>query len=283
MDAILSANAGNEPAQQATTTQPALTQPEPKANPNADFLSSIQNSELRGMAEVKQWKSVDDVLQSYKNAEGLLGHKADELVVAPNDKDPDSYTNYLKKAGLPDSADEYDIQLKDGDEQMTKAFKDMLHKSGLTKKQATSLVNNYSEWANNLTKQMQDKQTNELLTKQQNDLNALKAEWSINYDENLYKAKQAIKFAGLNENETKALEQALGTKRAVEIMHKFALPLNESKFKEVVNDDYSPEGARERINHFMRDKEKMSRLMKGDKAEQLEWTNLHNLLVLQKK
>ena len=127
------------------------------------------------------YKTADDVYKSHKNQQSMIG--ADKVVLPKDTGTPEQWAEYYKKTGRPDSADGYGL----GDE--AKDVANLMHKHGLSKKQATALYEDYKGMA---TKGQED--TLAQYEKQKAEgMNQLKSLWGDKYEEKLATAQRALK------------------------------------------------------------------------------------------
>lgn len=153
---------------------------------------------------VAKYKTVGELAKGYTEAQKLIGAKG---VILPSEKaTPEEVDRFYNTLGRPEKADGYKLsplenlhpELKMTPETES-AFKALVHKHGLTAKQADGL---YKEYFGMISGS---------LTKRDESLNASKHEaekelrmsWGPEYDKNLNSAKRLIeKFGGANARES---------------------------------------------------------------------------------
>jgi hypothetical protein len=110
----------------------------------SEFLSSLPE-ELRGEPSLKNVKDINDLATQFLNAQKTIGKK---YVGEPDTDSTEELMNYYKGIGMPETPEGYELEVTDDlkkigfDDSM---FKEMSHKAGLTKKQASNLLKVYSE------------------------------------------------------------------------------------------------------------------------------------------
>jgi len=112
--------------------------------------------------------------------------KVPDLMIRPKDDDADAMQTLYRQLGQPEKADDYrlpEIDVPEGipvDEDALKAFAPIAHKYGLSQKQFEGVLKDYNEG------QLQD------ILKQksgyQEQMQSLKGEWGLTFDENMQKA-----------------------------------------------------------------------------------------------
>jgi hypothetical protein len=216
----------------------------------ADWTSSLPE-ELKGVVTTKGFKTPADVLQSYVNAEKLIG--ADKIL-APKDGKWDKAA--LSKLGVPESPDKYQIKrptLPEGmayDEAFEKAALTKAHELGLMPQQVQSLLDLYAA--------QQSTQMGRIAEMQQQQQEAtatmLKQEWGNAYQAKLENAGKAMRMIGGD-----ALAEALietGAGNHPEIVRAFAKigdMLGEDRIRagQPSGFNLTPEEARNEANRLM--------------------------------
>lgn len=131
----------NQPANQGVS-QPAA-QPQAPAQPTSNFSIPTEYQD-RGWAE--KIKSSDDLFKAYDNAQSLIGKRP--AGIPSQDASDAEWDNFYKAVGRPDDA-KYDFKDPEGLPEGfdTSSFKEqasqILHKAGLSQKQADLVYNEY--------------------------------------------------------------------------------------------------------------------------------------------
>lgn len=187
------------------------------------------NDEDRAWAASKGWKEDTPVLdvakaslQSYRNLETMFGaDKAGRTVLLPKDQnDKPAFDAIFEKLGKPQKPDDYKLPVPEGtDGAFLKLATDAFHKTNLTVDQAKGIYDWYR--ATELDAAQQAKTRNE------QSITALEAEWGQAFEQNVEIGRTAMKAAGLEPNEIKALEMALTPGRLAKMMHTLGQPFAE--------------------------------------------------------
>jgi len=123
-----------DPAPAAPAAEPA---PEPEPKPATGWLTQVPK-ELREHPSLIKHGKMGDLLQDYIELSG----KAERALYLPGkDAKPEEIQAFLKKMGIPESAEGYELDeklVKDqpGGKEFLEAFRTMAHTAGMTKKQA---------------------------------------------------------------------------------------------------------------------------------------------------
>lgn len=168
-------------------------------------------NEFEGMAipetykdtPVGKYKTVGEVIKGYGEAQKLIGAKG---VILPGEKaTPEEIDKFYNTIGRPEKPDGYklsplenlhpEIKLSPEDEM---GFKALMHKHGLTARQADGLYKEYFGMiSGSLTKRDEGMQASKHEAEK-----ALRTDWGADYDKNLNSAKRLIeKFGGANARE----------------------------------------------------------------------------------
>lgn len=237
--------------------------------------------EVKGFVQTKGWKGPADVIGSYQNLEKLLGaDKAGRAIVPPKDDAPaEEWAAFYGKLGRPETPDGYKIPVPDGgNPEFAKAAAGKFHELGLNAKQAQGLA----EWHNGVvTEQIQSQ---EAAFEQQSavDLQDLQKSWGKDFEANSELARRARREAGLTEAEGKAMERALGLKKAAEVFSflgkQFAeAPMKGGEGAGSGNFGTTPEAAKARISALKADPDWTAKYIKGDADARSEFARLHKI------
>ena len=163
-----------------------------------EWINSISDEGLRADPNITKYKTVDEFAKGHVNLSKLIGAKG---VVLPSEKaTPEELNEFYGKIGRPAKADDYKftapkelhskVQVTP---EFNKGFAELVHKNGLTQKQAEGI---YGEYLNmwNTGEQSIEKSANENRMKAETQL---RQEWGANYDKNLSNTKAMLnKFGG---------------------------------------------------------------------------------------
>lgn len=132
----------NPPAPAAATAFDFRTLVDDQGNFLAGFGAKLPD-ELKGL---EKFRSPKQLLEGYSNLSQLLGKKADAVVIPGPDATPEEWAPVLKRLGVPDSPEGYQLkapdQLPEGvtvDAEELKEFAKTAHQLGLTPQQVAKL------------------------------------------------------------------------------------------------------------------------------------------------
>lgn len=132
------------PAASGGGTPPAAA---PAVQPDAG--GGASGSWLEGLGDLgkdpslQMFKDPASLAKSWVSAQKMIG--AEKIVIPGKEATDEDWENLYNKLGRPKSADEYKFELPEGakeDEKLSKEFKSLAHKAGLTPRQAQAIV----EW-----------------------------------------------------------------------------------------------------------------------------------------
>lgn len=290
------------PAPEAATTGPVETSPSPEAQApisdilgsdvptaapvdtgpvdNSDFMSLLgDNNDLKVLVEKKGWKSVEDALNSYSNLESKMGSKFENLTA-------DEIKEMNTKLGVPQDTDGYDfggIEVADDiplDDTRLNDFKDMALQAGLTNEQAARLVNDvYSKEVVQIKEQ-------QALAKQQQeqDLNTLKEEYGLAFNDKKALANQALNEFDPSGEALQALKDAglQSNPAIVKLLVQIGEMTGEEPAKGIKAERPSgamaPADAKKEMSAMLSDREFMRRVNSGDTAAQAKFESIGKMM-----
>lgn len=170
-----------------------------------------------GYVQSKGWDGPKSLVESYRNAEKLLGVPADQIVRLPKDRDPSLMGEVYDKLGRPKSPDGYSIPMPQagGDEALAKAVAPIFHEAGLTQAQVEKVVG----WWNETAGKAVEAQQAELAQRDEQQLADLKREWGPQGQANAVLVDRAAEKLGLTTDHLQALKQALGPGETMKFLH----------------------------------------------------------------
>lgn len=182
---------------------------------DAPWFAGFEDPVLRGKAEANGWKSPEDAVKNYANLEKHLGVPADRLLKLPEAADAPEWKEIRTKLGwpaAPEKAEDYGITAPEGmDPTFATEVSKVMHKLGLTKEQASGLV----QWNSEFGAQLGEKETQRLAAEDQLGLAELRTKWGQQYDGSVALARRAGQelsaVAGLTPEQLSAMEGAVGT------------------------------------------------------------------------
>ena len=187
MSELQPTNPGNEPQDITPAT----------GNENDNHFASLEGEDL-GFVQNKGWKTVGDMLQSYKNLEKLRGVPENELVRISAEPKEEEVAAIMKRLGAPDNYEDYGIALDPNDDgPFVKDLLIAMQQAGLTKSQATKLNGAYEAslkgYLENLQNQIQARDT-----AQEQEIDKM---WGQNAVMNRELCKKAARTLGLTEEQ----------------------------------------------------------------------------------
>ena len=234
----------------------------------------------RGYVQNKGWTKPADVLGGYQNLEKLLGaDKAGRGVILPkDDATPEEMSAFYNKLGRPENADGYKLPIPEGQSpEFAKTAAGWFHEMGLSAKQAEGLTGKWNEF------QAQAAEAAEAQYAQQSTLDEqeLRREWGKDFDAHAELARRARREAGLTDEEGRALERALGLKKAANVFAKLGKQYAESPMKGGEGSTgagkfgNTPADAKARIAALKADTGWTEKYLNGDVTARQEFERLH--------
>lgn len=264
----------------ATPNQPsAPAQPAVTANDNP--FSSLQGEEL-GFVQNKGWKTVGDMLQSYRNLEKLRGVPENELLRLPQNPKQEDLQAIYKRLGAPDKYEDYGIEVKNEDDApFVKNLLIAMQRAGLNKAQAKELndtyetnLRSYLEELNNRIKARD--------TVQEQELDKMWGKDAVLNRELCRKV--AAKLGFTEEQNVKMKEVFGGPKGQYEFLYKLSSLVNEDLGKGLSAPGsaslgiVTPDQARARRSVLMSDSDWVERYMNGSEECREEMRNLNKII-----
>ena len=158
-----------------------------EVNPLAINMESLPD-DIRHEPVLKNFKSWDALAKSYVHANRKLGVPSDQLMQIPQGENAD-WNGVYKAMGRPDTPDQYELN---GTGEMADNFRNQAHQLGLSQKQASELMNWYSEVQSSV-----DSSDDEDFAKEQVQWVAdLQKEWGDSYIKNTKLAERAFRQFG---------------------------------------------------------------------------------------
>lgn len=265
-------------AQVNTAVDNPLNTTAPQAKTGA-WYESIADETLRGYVESKGFKGVEDVISSYKQAETLLGDKVNAAVIPGADATPEQWEEFYNKLGRPSSANDYKLELPEGDDgAFSKTAAEWMHKAGLNQQQAQGLNKYWNEFVVNQQAAIEQQRQ----IQHQNELQSLKQEWAQNYDKNVELARRAARSLGVNDDMANKLQNAIGPKEMMNLFSKIGNGFSEHTFHGS-NDNASPfgmsvEAARARQQDIMKTQLLREKYISGDPTLRTEMDTLNRII-----
>ena len=232
-----------------------------------------------GVDKLPERDALAKVIPMYRSAEQKLGVPADQLLRLPkDDNDAEGFKAIMSKLGAPETPDGYGIKVQDGQsDEFLKTATGWFHELGVPKRQAEGLAGKWNEY---ITSQ-QIAREEQLNTKAEKEIHALKTEYGQDFDKNVELARRVRRASGLTDQEAQQIEDTIGVGRAMKMFAELGRSMGEHRFVggEGSGQTFgmSPEGARARITDLKKDGAWMSAYLAGDADKKAEWTRLHNV------
>ena len=147
---------------------------------------------------VGKYSTVGELAKGYGEATKLIGAKG--AIVPGENAKPEEYDKFYSSIGRPEKAEDYKLTPINNlhpdlglNSEVDKGFRALIHKHGLTSKQADGFYQDYFSGLSNAL----NKKDEESGAKKHEAEKTLRTEWGGEYDNNLNKAKRLIdKFGG---------------------------------------------------------------------------------------
>lgn len=247
-----SAGAGNPGASDAGAGQdPAGGSP---------WYSGIQDAELRGWSENKNFATPDAAMAAYRNLEQVFGaEKAGNTVVLPKDgAEPQELDDFYNRLGRPESADKYELEIGDNaDQDFVGWFKSKAHERGLTQKQAAQFAKDYQDYSVARAEAAHADGTAKL----ESEIEALDKEWGAAREQKFQLGRNAAKEFGMDVETIDRLQDVLGYTRTMKFFADIGQKIGEGSgvadagSRSGTFETMTPEAATVRIGELMADKD----------------------------
>lgn len=276
---------GTTAAASATTAAPAATTTAPAATtvPAAfDWAQQGLDADTATYVAGKGFKTPGDVVNSYRNAEKLIGAAPESVVKIPTGEFNQELFNsqVADKLGRPKEAAGYELTKlvpTGGDTKFAEAAQGKFHELGLTARQAQNLTKWWNEQAGGMTKATTEAQA----LKNTQEISSLKAEWGQSFDSNAALVDKAAASFGMKPEQVEALKTAMGPKGAMTFLHSIGEKMGvsdtfvsgdsrESTFAGGMTTDQ----AKAQIEEMKKDKGFMDRYVKNESEAKAKMTSL---------
>ena len=158
-----------------------------EASPLAINMESLPD-DIRHEPVLKNFKSWDALAKSYVHANRKLGVPSDQLMQIPQGENAD-WNGVYKAMGRPDTPDQYELN---GTGDMAQNFRNQAHQLGLSQKQASELMNWYSE----VQSGVDSSDDEDFASEQVQWVADLQKEWGDSYIKNTKLAERAFRQFG---------------------------------------------------------------------------------------
>lgn len=264
---------GVQPGNPAPSAPASPAAPAAPATPpwyQMEGMAPEQATQLGEVVKAKGWKHPAEALLSYTNLEKLMGaDKAGRTILAPKDaEDAEGWNAIYDRLGRPKDPTGYKLPVPEGDDgALAKAMAPVLHKHGLTARQAEGLA---GDW-NTMMADMATAANEAYAAQTEAEYKALQSEWGAATKQNEELARRAVakfgKDVGLNEDKMNALEKAIGTAPMLKMFHAIGASFAEGSFidgKGGGDGAMTPAQAQAKINAKFGDTDFMGRYTNAD-------------------
>jgi len=278
----------NAPTEDAPATAGDLAPSEESATPQraepASWTESLSEDE-RAYLATKGWdkegRGVKDILSSYRNLERLRGVGADRLVKLPEEGNVEQAKEFYSRLGVPETPDGYEtpeVPLGANDVVDATALSAISHRINHTPAQHAEFANAVSEY---LT-EAQTKAAEEITARDTLQQRELDADWATKKDENYAAAKRAAERFGIGRDDLNAMQQGLGYRKTVELLHRIGRAIGEGAAPGAVRDGgkngaVSRSDASAQLEALKNDAGFRQRLTSGDAEARKHWETLKQL------
>jgi len=184
--------------------------------------------DTRGYVENKGWGDPSAIVSSYQNLEKMVGAPPESLIKLPKEMTPEASREIYGRLGMPEEAAGYELAIPDGEESFGETLREIYHKAGATKDQASSMTEALMAFGAEQEKQEVEARQSKNADEKRN----LEKEWGNAYADNLKTAATAAREFGMNKEQLDALEQTLGYKGTHELFHKIGSKIGEANFQD---------------------------------------------------
>jgi hypothetical protein len=182
------------PAEPAPEAPPAEPAPAEGGFTAPSWMEGLEvDAELAGDPSLKAIQDVPSLIKSYVHAQKKMG--MDKAVLPTKDSSNEEWMSLYHKLGLPTEFDNYGVEAGEDaatSEEFVNEFAKTAFENNILPQQAQSLLKFVNEQANTQANLLQEQQQEAL----SNGINAIKEEWGDAFDENVHKAKLAVKEFG---------------------------------------------------------------------------------------
>ena len=204
------------------------------------------------------------IIDALKAGDQFKGVDLSKMVAVPAEgAKPEDIMAVYDKLGRPAKPEDYGVSVPEGeDPAFINEMLPVLHKAGLTKYQATALVNGWNERVANANKVAGEKYAKEMAE--------LKTQWGANYDNNIAEAKRAAAELGIpKENLARLESNVTGSKGLWEMFYNIAKRTADGQIKGGGSTNptinlQNPAEASKKLKELMSDKSFADKIVKGD-------------------
>lgn len=167
--------------------------------------------EIKNEPSIKLHKTVDGLAKALINAQRLIG--ADKIAL-PKNPDDKAIREIHERLGLPKELEKYQIKASENSpipKELVDGFQKAAFEIGLLPGQAEKVV----QWMEQTENKSQESVNLQAKAAYERNMDTIKSEWGEAYNENVLKAKAALREFGGSEEDVKHIKQTLGANPAV--------------------------------------------------------------------
>lgn len=223
------------------------------------------------------WQTPADLAKSYTNLRSM-SDDGERLKLPTDADDAEGWAEVFSKLGRPESPEGYElpeIEVAEGEVDMSAMFRQWAHSAGLNQKQTAGLFGDFTSQMN----EIKDAQITAQQGAQAAGLTEIKGEWLDNYKDNLTTAMAAAEKMGLDEAGVVAVERQMGTANFLRTYLALgqALAPKKDASGEPASGLMTPEAALAESKRLMGEKEFSKNLLDGRKREVDTFVGLMNI------
>ena len=196
-----------------------------------DWAAGIEPEYLPTM-QSKGWKTPHDAVRAYHSVQSFIGKDPSQLLSLPKAGDAAAWNQVYDKLGRPADAKDYniDMPLEGGSDKLNAWARGIFHQAGLNTEQASTISKAWNEFlAGEKTGQETDHEASRAVSRAEL-TKAWGPETSEGFKNNVAIAKQAATQFGMTEDHINSLEQVMGLKAAMTMLHDIGSKLGEPGF-----------------------------------------------------
>lgn len=168
----------------------------------------------------KGFKNPDELLKSYRELEKAYSAK----ISLPKDDNEEALTKFYSRLGMPDDIAGFDLKLAEEDKALADDFKQACLDFHILPKSAQALY----DWFTKYRQTENEKAEQNWLNQTAAEFDEQKRTWGAKAPHHLEQMKRGIRlFAGDDDNAVGQMEQALGTKRMMQIFARLGEAVSE--------------------------------------------------------
>lgn len=235
--------------------------------------------EHRGFVQNKGWKDGNEVVNSYRNLEKLVGAPADQVIKLPAADDVQGWDSVHSRLGRPATPEGYKFGTpKEGQNaDFTKWAANEFHKNGLTEKQGKAIAESW----NQQFVQAADSQKAAYAERVTTETASLKKEWGAAYDQNINVAKRAAREFGVEPKVIDAIESSAGLAATMKLFNSIGAKMGDANYVSGnaaggrSDGPMTPQQAQDQIKVLRGDTDFVKKYIAGDAQSKMKMEMLH--------